>query len=1142
MFSYLYTDEIYNYCGSSYEILRTWKVRDMCGSVTALNPRVYVQVIKVFDTTGPVFHSCEDIVVDASSYACTGQVEIPVPMISDNCNEITLNVTVNGAAVNVSGDYANGDMEIIAHNMGLGNHPARFIATDNCNNKKVCEFNIEVVDNSPPIPVCEQYKTVSLTVIGSAKVEAEDFDSGSFDNCNPVYIKVLRVDGDLNYDGGCEDLNGDDNPSTSAIDVWYDDEVFFCCEDLGQQIMVNMRVYDVDPGEGPVSPNRMLPGGDLYGHYNDCWSIVTVECKVPPLLTCENVTVTCEESLDPEENTNLWPEVIYVCSLDDITYTDVRNNGVCGASITRTWTATACGKTSTCKQTITIEGTEQFDPCSIVFPADKTATCSNELPDGGEPTWTENPCNVVTAEIVKEDTFKFVDDACYKIVREWAVIDWCVYESNTGAELNVDAVTSARKLNCNELVEDGYYRYTQVLMLIDNIAPEIEVEDQCVGTTDCYAYDVTLNAIASDSCNANEKFNWKYIVTNTDTWETVQYSYNYTPEPSQGTKGSKSKDKLDDVKESKLVILDELPIGNYKVTWTVGDGCGNATSKDQYFTVADKKAPTPVMVDIATAIMENGMVELSARWFDKGGCGDGCISSFDNCTPTEDLYFTYTPVLPDFATNPTKWEQQYAIYGRYFFDPQTGAISTEAKYLAGEAHAWEPQSNSSQKLWFCEYEENADTTLEIEVYVWDKFALNDQCDDNNYEVAIVDLRLNHCGDATLSGTVRADGAPFEGMPVKASSNEESYIKNSDSEGRYEFVVNPDEYKIEANSDEDYSKGITTLDIVIIQKYILGIKQITDPYILIAGDVNNNKKVSASDIAELRRLILGIDNSFTNHSWVGINTSYEFVNPTKAFEEAEQASTIEVNIQSGESKDGLDFDIVKIGDMNNSHNTNALRSEQSMQMEIDNTIIHKGEELEIPVKAKDFTDIYGYQIAINMSDLENIHIVSGEIEIGEENMNIVNGRLLLSWNDGRGKTVEEGKTLFTIIAKSNSETSLSNAMNIDDRALRAEAYKGEELEIRNIKIDFINHEFQLYQNQPNPFTGITTIGFELPESTDYLLTIYDVTGKEIKSYNGSGKTGYNKVDVEKQDLLSSGVYYYKITADKNTDTKKMIFYR
>ena len=68
------------------------------------------------------------------------------------------------------------------------------------------------------------------------------------------------------------------------------------------------------------------------------------------------------------------------------------------------------------------------------------------FPDGGKPTWDENPCNVITAEIIREDTFKFVEGACYKILREWAVIDWCVYKPNTGAEGNVDQDNKCKEI------------------------------------------------------------------------------------------------------------------------------------------------------------------------------------------------------------------------------------------------------------------------------------------------------------------------------------------------------------------------------------------------------------------------------------------------------------------------------------------------------------------------------------------------------------------------------------------------------------------------------------------------------------------------------------------------------------------------
>jgi subtilisin-like proprotein convertase family protein len=1141
MFSYLYTDEIYHYCGNSYVILRTWKVYDECEPVSNTNPRIFVQKIRVFDTEPPVFHECKDIVIEASPYNCNGSIEIPLPMVSDYCNDFSLKVEISDAVLKVTGNYFAGNMKILAYNMPLGNHGAKFIARDACNNKSVCKFNIKVIDKSPPVAVCEQYKQVALTASGEAKVFAKDYDSGSFDNCNPVWFKALRVNADLVYDGGCEELNGDDNVKTSPMDVWYDDEVYFCCDDLGNQVMISMRVFDVNPGVGPVAPDRMLPGGDLYGHYNECWNMTSVECKIPPVLTCPPVEITCEESLDPNDNPKLWPEVVYVCNFE-LEYKDSRDNSTCGANITRTWTATGCGQPGSCKQTIKVVGTTPFDPCTIVFPADVQTHCTNDLTDGGKPTWDEYPCNVVTTEIIREDTFKFVDGACYKIIREWAVIDWCVFKPNTGANMNVDEVTSARKFNCNKLVKDGYYRYTQILKVTDLIPPVITVDNQCIGITDCYAYNVEMKATASDTCNTNEEFWWKYIVVNMDTWETVQVSYNYIPKPQGVTVGKRSEDKLDKVKEAKLVIQDPLPTGNYRVTWTTGDGCGNATSKDQYFTVADKKAPTPVMVDIATAVMENGMVELKARWFDKGGCGDGCISSWDNCTPQSGLFFTFTPMLPDLSDNPAKWAQQLAQYGRNFFDPATGAISTEAKYLAGTAHAWYPESRSSSRVFLCSYVEEDDTYSTVKIYVWDQFSLDADCDDRNYDYANVIVNFNHCGSAVIAGQTKYGQNGFAGMTVTCSNDEESFIKLTEQDGKYEFEVYPGEYNIKSFSDDNYLAGISTLDILLIQKYILGLKQITDPSVLLAADVNMNDKITASDILELRKTLLGITNKFTNNSWIGISAGYEFTNPENANEESSAARHINVIIDRNQSVNGLDFNVIKIGDLNKSYQHIEGRGSQSVKFILDDRYLDQNEIVEIPVYAKDFTSIFGCQFTLDIEGLKVIELKSGAISISHENYNIRNNKFLFSWNNSDGISVPDNEILFTLIVQSEKNADISTILKLSDKYVRTEAYVGEDLEIRNITIEFNGSQFALHQNQPNPFTKETIIRFNLPVSEEYTLSIFDVNGKEIYSQNLIGKSGINSVEINNLIFDAGGVYYYILTSGDDTATKKMIYFK
>ena len=56
-------------------------------------------------------------------------------------------------------------------------------------------------------------------------------------------------------------------------------------------------------------------------------------------------------------------------------------------------------------------------------------------------------------------------------------------------------------------------------------------------------------------------------------------------------------------------------------------------------------------------------------------------------------------------------------------------------------------------------------------------------------------------------------------------------------------------------------GVSTLDLVHIQRHILGIQSLNDPYNAIAADADNNGKISASDLTVIRKAILGISSSF-----------------------------------------------------------------------------------------------------------------------------------------------------------------------------------------------------------------------------------------------------------------------------------------
>jgi hypothetical protein len=61
--------------------------------------------------------------------------------------------------------------------------------------------------------------------------------------------------------------------------------------------------------------------------------------------------------------------------------------------------------------------------------------------------------------------------------------------------------------------------------------------------------------------------------------------------------------------------------------------------------------------------------------------------------------------------------------------------------------------------------------------------------------------------------------------------------------------------MDAWSDENHRDGVTTADILRIQKHILGQELIRDPYELIAADVDQSGHISARDISLIRQLIL-----------------------------------------------------------------------------------------------------------------------------------------------------------------------------------------------------------------------------------------------------------------------------------------------
>ena len=89
-----------------------------------------------------------------------------------------------------------------------------------------------------------------------------------------------------------------------------------------------------------------------------------------------------------------------------------------------------------------------------------------------------------------------------------------------------------------------------------------------------------------------------------------------------------------------------------------------------------------------------------------------------------------------------------------------------------------------------------------------------------------------------------------------------------------------------------------------------------------------------------------------------------------------------------------------------------------------------------------------------------------------------------------------------------------------------------------------NRFVLKQNYPNPFNPETTISYQLATASKINLTIYNMEGKVVRRIEsgtrdaGSYKIKWNGLD-EKNQQVSSGVYFYRLDAGEFSDMKKMI---
>jgi len=1186
-----YWDKPLSTCGNGTKLIRTWTILDWCTQeVTEC-----VQVIKL-PAAGPELTCPQDQIVGSDPWFCTADVNLVPPTVYEPCggSNYTLVPTASqGTIVNFGGYYRVDDLP-------LGCTIITWTAEDECGNSSSCSYEICVVDDVPPVPLCDEHTIVSLTFDGDldkglTKVPASVFDDGSYDNCGDITLTARRMTSCIDFDwttgGACiDDLKNGIISSVDKGTAFRPCVPFACCDVAAGPIMIELRVQDEA------------------GNVNSCMVEIEVQDKLSPFITCPpSLTVSCDFWFAVEETNGFVPQdqdattPVFGRVLDAYEYDQSDRNYVvindpgndevpqpynwglegwaddnCNVDITvrvriiddcsgdnlpsgapayavrlveRTFLAKdAQGNSQTCVQRIWVVDFDPFyisdqtcvnsDPRDgVIWPCDKLY---DNCPDGGVPvdypTIFDDNCSLIG--VTYEDTrFDFVEGACYKILREWTIIDWCQYESFP--------------------YEQGIWRYIQVIKVIDSEGPEVvfaSIPGGTYGPITLCALDSNVSLPANNqvflgennplasSCSVHIVLEHPVVEMCSDiiTYDLKFYPNNGSDymqvlkntEAAIDSNGNGSI--FFDSRASSIlgVRLNGLPYNSrycsnwpaaggekdyHRVLWSMEDGCGNTTTFEYLLRLEDCKAPSPVCVGLSSVVMPaGGMVTIWAKDFN--------ASSFDDCTEAADLLYSFSGTNYEPSRN---------------FDCAAIAENGSPSFIV---EIWVADEGNDQNC-------NGYRSPNQNEGILDGIEWNERNKDFCTTFIVIDDNTNVCGTggSTAGGAIQTEEQdPVELVTVNLKDQNGDVFRTftTDKDGLYHFINPLLDFDMEPVRNDDPMNGVSTLDLVGIQKHLLGIEDLGSPYKLIAADANNSHSVSAIDLVELRKLILGLYSELPNNeSWRFVDGEYVFSDPTNPWDFTEVISVQSLTM-------GNDFIAVKIGDVNGTVAANANSIETRnvngvLSFEATEQSVEAGQEVVVDVTSDNFNDIIGYQFTLRTEGLTLTDVVAGAIDMGAENVGVHKSALTASWHRITPVTADASDVLFTMTFTATQSGSLSEMLSIGSRLTAAEAYDGAE-EVLDVALTFTNpnltpagKDFALFQNSPNPFNGETVVAFTLPEAMEATMTVFDVTGKVVFSIEGDYAAGYNQVTISSNELSATGVLYYRLDADDFTATKKMV---
>jgi len=415
----------------------------------------------------------------------------------------------------------------------------------------------------------------------------------------------------------------------------------------------------------------------------------------------------------------------------------------------------------------------------------------------------------------------------------------------------------------------------------------------------------------------------------------------------------------------------------------------------------------------------------------------------------------------------------------------------------------------SVELWAIDLAGNA-TYCPASVEISD---LSGYCDPNNYDSIRVCVSSG-CNGAPIEGVYfNIDGTDWF-QPIVPGDT----VTGPDGCAKVYIPFSNNTYTILPEKEDDPLNGVTTYDLLLISKHILGLEPLDNPYKLIAADANKSGSITSFDLIELRKLIMGIYTELPNNtSWRFVNSDFEFPNPMNPF-----ATTFpeQLSVEDGLFSDTLAFYGVKIGDVDCTATLHGLAPDPDYPdalLAMPDTLLEAGQVYELPIYMVENASWQGYQFALNF-DPQKLEMQAltphNWSTIGNWNTQMASqGTLVTSWIHsadpiGFGPDIP----LATFRFRALETGLLKEFLSLSDLEIRPEGYHGWQGEKRDLLLTFAP--------QFKPGTGITVAGKTDPVSG--LNQLGDFAPPTIACINGlnANLQPLGLLSIEASDLLLS----------------------